>query len=133
MGVLLKTSRRDTPLLCSRSCELAVIGAVLGYFAFSPRLLDIPLCLTAYFTAVTCPTCGTTRAVWHILHGQFAHAWAFNPIGFLVVLALARRAFVLSFPGNSVSHLLQRESVSLSLFATFLLLGFLRSFNLLAV
>lgn len=117
--------------LTSRWCELAVIVAVLGYFTFSPRLVTLPLCPSMYFAGIPCPTCGTTRAVWHLLHGHISDAWSFNPIGFLVVLLLARRVVVLSIRDHIMSRWLQNEVFSRILFATFLLLGLVRSFQML--
>jgi len=109
-----------------RNCELAIIIAVFAYFAFSPRLVDVPLCPSAYFAATPCPTCGTTRSLWHIFHGHFRQAWAFNPLGFLVVVILIRRVVVLLLNDHPISRFLNSERIGILLFTTFLLVGLLR-------
>lgn len=120
----------ESRLRMSRSCELIIIVAILGYFTVSPRLMNIPLCPSAYFGGVLCPTCGITRATWHLLHGHVSDAWNFNPIGFLVLLILARRLVVLSLYNHVISRWLQSENVDRILFATFLLFGLIRSFRM---
>jgi hypothetical protein len=42
-------------------------------------------CLFYKITGIPCPSCGSTRSVLAILHGDFAQAWQFNPFGFLIV------------------------------------------------
>ena len=44
--------------------------------------LDRPveLCLIKRCTGVACPTCGFTRGVLSLLHGQICQAWLYNPL-----------------------------------------------------
>jgi hypothetical protein len=42
-------------------------------------------CLFKYVTNKPCPSCGTTRSVLSILHGNITHAFWINPLGFLAV------------------------------------------------
>jgi len=123
--------RRFRHVFTTRNCELSVIIAVFAYFSFSPRLVDVPLCPSAYFAAIPCPTCGTTRSVWHIFHGHFRQAWAFNPLGFLVVVILIRRVAVLSLNDYSISRFLNNDHIGIWLFTMFLLVGVLRGVGLL--
>ncbi len=71
---------------------IAVLGVALICVS---RLPHVPLCAIRSFTGHDCPTCGTTRSLWNIFHGNFAAAWRFNPIGFVVTAVLARRVLVL--------------------------------------
>jgi hypothetical protein len=41
-------------------------------------------CLFHKVTGFPCPSCGSTRSVLAILHGDFIQAWQFNPLGFLI-------------------------------------------------
>jgi len=70
--------------------------------------------------------------VWHISHGQFSQAWAFNPLGFLVVVVLIRRVVVLSLKDHPISRFLNSERIGILLITTFLLIGLLRMFDLLS-
>lgn len=119
-------------MLTKRNCELAVIFAVFAYFVFSPRLIDLPLCPSAYFVGTPCPICGTTRSVWHIFHGHIQQAWEFNPLGFVVVVILIRRVIVLLLNDHPISRFLNSECISFSLFTTFLLIGLFRMLDLLS-
>ena len=126
MGVLLGTIdgwRLRSDL--RRGGELAFLIGILLYFLLSRSLPDIPLCPSGYF-GYRCPTCGTTRSLWNILHGNFATAWGFNPIGYVVLLVLCRRIVVLSLLSRRVNQLLESGLADLSLLGAFLAFGFLR-------
>jgi hypothetical protein len=111
--------------LVRRCVELASIVGILLYFLLSKSLPDIPLCPSYYF-GYRCPTCGTTRSLWNILHGNFATAWSFNPIGYVVLLVLCRRILVLSSSSRSLNRLLEHRWMDLGLLGGFLAFGFLR-------
>jgi hypothetical protein len=89
-------------LLNRRAVEAALIGGGLGAFALLDRLPAVPLCLLKLATDVDCPTCGTTRAVFSVMHGDLAAAWAYNPVGIVVVAILLRRLVMLAANGRQV-------------------------------
>lgn len=62
------------------ACTLLVVRDphVPGSYGACPSLLF----------GVACPGCGGLRATSELLHGQFAAAWAYNPIVFLVLPAM---------------------------------------------
>ncbi len=127
MGVVLtKLTQR---LFTARNAEVTALSLVFGYFILSPRLFTFPLCWSVYFTDTPCPTCGTTRALWSIFHGQFEQAWDFNPLGFLVVLILSRRLVVLCLGPGLVRRVLDDDRLGASLLLAFLVVGFLRVFG----
>jgi Protein of unknown function (DUF2752) len=43
------------------------------------------ICLSKQLAGLECPACGLTRGVMHFVHLDFAAAWQFNKITFLVV------------------------------------------------
>ena len=59
----------------------AVLAA--GYF------LDESTCVWRALTGWACPGCGTIHAMLAMAQGQFAAAWNFNPVSFLVVPILS--------------------------------------------
>jgi len=111
--------------------ELLFISAILTYFAASSTILDFPLCPFRYFYGHCCPTCGTTRSVWATLHGNFTTAWKFNPLGFIVVIALFRRLATLLLPGSRWIQAANADPPSLLLLAAFFALGYARWFHVL--
>ncbi len=71
----------------------AILGgiAVLGAAAVGLLHLDrLPytVCYLKAFTGIPCPTCGSTRAVGCLAHGDLAGAFAMNPLATAALLAL---------------------------------------------
>ena len=51
--------------------------------------LPAPLCPFHALTGVPCPTCGMTRGIRCLLHGDPITAFLFNPLGMLILLGMA--------------------------------------------
>lgn len=45
-------------------------------------------CITKQLLHIPCPSCGTTRSIMCILHGEWAEALATNPLGYLAAALL---------------------------------------------
>ena len=45
---------------------------------------SVGVCLVKQFTGIPCPSCGTTRAVAYLIHGEWREALLINPFGFVV-------------------------------------------------
>jgi hypothetical protein len=81
---LQKVSRRPGWPLWAIALTLAWLGLIATGVALSQwRHLHLELCLFKYLTHLPCPTCGSTRAVLAILHGQIIKGFAFNPLAFV--------------------------------------------------
>jgi len=64
---------------------LGLIGAAY-LFVFEPGKTGFfPACPFRLLTGLTCPGCGSTRAVHQILHGHFATAFMLNPLLLLAI------------------------------------------------
>jgi len=85
-------------VLIPRRVELGLLLAALLAAALMPTLPHVPLCFYHAVTGSDCPGCGTTRAVFAILHGRFAAAAAFNLLGYFVLLIVLRRIVTLAKP-----------------------------------
>lgn len=73
--------------------SLLIAGAVY-LFVFEPGKSGFfPACLFRTFTGLTCPGCGTTRALHQLLHGHFQAAFMLNPL-LLFALPLLLYAFL---------------------------------------
>lgn len=46
------------------------------------------VCLFKQATTVPCPSCGSTRSVLHILHGDLGGGLSWNPLGFVLLAGL---------------------------------------------
>lgn len=55
---------------------------------FQPAMKDNTVCLIKNFTGIPCPSCGSSRAVLAILHGNFIEAFFWNPLGFFITAIL---------------------------------------------
>jgi hypothetical protein len=109
----------------ARWVELLAIALFLLYLTSSDSLIDVPLCLNRCL-GIRCPTCGTTRSLWHLLHGKFVEAWALNPIGYVALFVLARRAFVLARPRHPMIRLVEHRWLDVGLLTGYLIFGSLR-------
>ena len=64
---------------------LLLAGSVYLY-AFEPGKTGFfPPCVFRALTGLTCPGCGSTRAMHQILHGHFAAAFMLNPLFLLAI------------------------------------------------
>jgi hypothetical protein len=53
---------------------------VLCAARFLPVLEFLPSCAFKGFTGLPCPTCGSTRSIVHLAHGDFLSSLALNPL-----------------------------------------------------
>jgi hypothetical protein len=90
-------------VLIPRRVELGLLLAGLLAAALMPTLPHVPLCFYHAVTGSDCPGCGTTRAVFAILHGRFAAAADFNLLGYFVMLIVLRRIVTLARPETATS------------------------------
>jgi hypothetical protein len=63
--------------------KILIVTAALYLFYMLPKTYlgdTYPICLFRIFTGKQCPGCGTTRAVWSILHFKFNEAFAYNKL-----------------------------------------------------
>lgn len=73
--------------------SLLLAGSVYLY-AFEPGKTGFfPPCMFRALTGLTCPGCGSTRALHQILHGHFAAAFMLNPL-FLLAIPFLLYAFI---------------------------------------
>ncbi|AGA77308.1 DUF2752 domain-containing protein [Echinicola vietnamensis] len=86
------------PLIVSRNKLYTIlsIGFGMGYgwlvyqlHAAMSHSHGPTLCLIKNVTGIPCPSCGITRAVMAIIHGDMNGAFYSNPLGFLVAVGLA--------------------------------------------
>lgn len=88
---------------------IALLILVAGRFL--PVLSWAPDCVFRGLTGVPCPTCGATRSVVHLSHGNILPAFAINP---LITLLLISASVYFIFSLVSVVFDLPRVNVFLS-------------------
>lgn len=98
MNSWLDSGRVTTALLHSRvNRAIALVlslGVIRAISLNTDGLTNGPiLCPIRLLTGYPCPACGTTRSIGAITEGRFSDALSLNPIGFLVIFALAVWSF----------------------------------------
>jgi hypothetical protein len=61
--------------------------SMLGAVWLLPVLSSAPDCVFKGLTGIPCPTCGSTRSVVHLAHGDILSALAMNPLTALCLMA----------------------------------------------
>lgn len=71
---------------------LKIIFTIVVLFPFLLLLLPAnffdsgqSLCLSQLFFKKSCPACGMTRSIMHLIHLEFEEAFAYNMMGFVVL------------------------------------------------
>lgn len=67
------------------------------------------VCLIRHFVHIPCPSCGSTRSVLALIHGDLAGGLYWNPLGFLIFSALLVVPFWLGY-----DLLLKKETLFLA-------------------
>jgi hypothetical protein len=49
---------------------------------------SVEVCLIKRITSLPCPSCGSTRSILSLLHGNFLEALSINPIGILIAFIM---------------------------------------------
>jgi len=91
---------------------------VLALLPTAPHLIPCPFALVSH---AGCPTCGTTRSLWFIMHGHFSEAWQMNPLGYVCAgIFLLRLA---CFASARLRFRVQKCRLEPALLAVFLVAG----------
>ncbi len=87
---------------------LVAAGSIVVYAADPETAAWLPKCPFHALTGLDCPTCGSTRALHHILHGEVARGLSYNPLApVLWLLAAGVVAAAFMGPGRKVSTLMR--------------------------
>jgi hypothetical protein len=63
--------------------NFAGIGWLIYHFKEINNLVSNPVCPIKLTSGYPCPSCGSTRSILAILHGDFIEALLLNPLGYL--------------------------------------------------
>lgn len=82
------------PLIPGERDEELLWGGILGTSGLFIACwiecgLPTPLCPFHAITGIPCPSCGITRGLFTLLHGDPRTAFLFNPLGLIALLGLA--------------------------------------------
>lgn len=66
-------------------------------FCFQQSKPGLQICLLKNTVGIACPSCGTTRSIVHLFHGEFSSAVLLNPLGVIAFIALMIIPFLLIY------------------------------------
>jgi Protein of unknown function (DUF2752) len=99
---------------------LGLAAAAIYLFIFEPGKTGFfPICLFRALTGLTCPGCGSTRAMHQLLHGHLLEAFELNPlllIGLPFLLFALARYSILAVRGITPRKNILPASVIYALF-----------------
>lgn len=84
---MIQMSRRS--IIIAIAVAVVVILSATVYWFYDPSTSIFPKCPVYALTGLQCPGCGAQRALHAFLHGDFATAWHFNALLFLMVPVVA--------------------------------------------
>ena len=75
---------------------MVILASLAGYSWLAVAMVTgaahetgkVPLCLFHLVTGIPCPSCGSTRSILSLLHGDLTGSLYWNPIGWLLLSAL---------------------------------------------
>jgi hypothetical protein len=85
MPMAFRERRRDDVEFGLIYGTIAVLALVAAY---ALPLVDLfPACLFKRMTSIPCPTCGATRSLVHLAHGEILKSFRMNPLFALTIIA----------------------------------------------
>jgi hypothetical protein len=70
------------------ACITGYAWLAFSFFRSESLHSDPGVCLFRHFTGIPCPSCGSTRAVLSLLHGEFIQSLNWNPFGVVLMLIM---------------------------------------------
>ncbi|MBX7182076.1 MAG: DUF2752 domain-containing protein [Bacteroidia bacterium] len=68
------------------------IGCLFAYallaWSYNTKSTGPSVCMFKQLTSLPCPSCGSTRAILELAHGNFMHSFLLNPIGIFLACLL---------------------------------------------
>ena len=109
---------------------LWAIMIVLGWMALGAAAIvlmahldrSVVLCLIKRCTGIPCPTCGFTRGLLSLLHGNITQAWLYNPLLFSVLILFFTDAAVRILLARSLRVYLTNTERNIAWILSFILL-----------
>ena len=112
------------------TCLILAAAVLFVYWMNPSKNPFVPVCFFYRLTGLYCPTCGMTRAMYHVLHGNFAQGFSMNVLWPGILLFLGASAglwfFWLVTNKNPLhrANLVLRKYPAISWFILIVLFGF---------
>ena len=86
-------SRNKLYSLLALACTAGYTWLYFNYTGIDTTDSSFHVCLVKQVTGIPCPSCGSTRSVEALLHGDFMGAMYFNPFGLILISILTITPF----------------------------------------
>lgn len=81
-------SRNKLYAILSATCLLGYSWLAWSYLHNILNTSDFGICMFKQVTTIPCPSCGSTRAVVALIHGNVQQSLALNPLGIILTIGL---------------------------------------------
>ena len=82
-------TRNRLYVLLSAACLLGYVWLFITYARSVTHEDVLGICLFKQITGIPCPSCGSTRSVLSLLHGDLTGALIWNPFGLILMVIMA--------------------------------------------
>ena len=83
------------PLGRNKLYAIVMIACLAGYawcfynlMMFQQGKNAVDICMMKLITKIPCPSCGSTRSVLYLMHGDFSQALYINPFGIIIAMIM---------------------------------------------
>lgn len=90
-------SRNKLYTILSATCLLGYSWLAWSYFHNIADATDFGVCMFKQVTTIPCPSCGSTRAIVALIHGNVLQSLSLNPLGIILTIGLVSLPLWISY------------------------------------
>ena len=81
-------SRNELYAIVMIACMIGYTWCFYNLLMFQQGKKAVDVCMMKLITSIPCPSCGSTRSVLSLMHGDFLQALYINPFGIIIAMIM---------------------------------------------